>query len=181
MAKKPSSRTNRIRPDESLNLAPLIDMVTCLMFFLLAFAGALPISIIDAPLPKIASTAEEVKLAKENDNKLEVTVTIATGNVTVSEGGGGSRSFQANEKGEIPYDELHKHLVNLHAKRPKSREITLVPQNAVTYDVIINVMDAARELVKGDPGFQELAPGTANTPDAAGFNRLFPDVSIGGV
>ncbi len=29
---------------------------------------------IDAPLPKIASTAEEVKKAKDDQNKLEVTV-----------------------------------------------------------------------------------------------------------
>ncbi len=181
MARKPSSRTNRIRPDESLNLAPLIDMVTCLMFFLLAFAGIIPVSIIDAPLPKIASTAEEVKMAKENDNKLEVTVEIGPTAVVVREGSSGSRSFAANEKGEMPFPDIHKHLVSLHSKRPKSREITLVPQNTVTYDVIIGVMDAARELVKGDPGYEELPPGTAQSPDSTSFNRLFPDVSIGGV
>lgn len=181
MAKKPSDRTNRIRPDESLNLAPLIDMVTCLMFFLLAFAGVIPIAIIDAPLPKIASNAEEVKMAKENDNKLELTVDITATTLTVKEGGGSSKSFQANEKGEFPYPEIHKHFIALHSKRPKSHEITLVPANAVTYDALISVMDAARERVKGDEGYQELPPGAAGSPESMGFNRLFPDVSIGGV
>jgi biopolymer transport protein ExbD len=181
MAKKPSSSSNRIRPDESLNLAPLIDMVTCLMFFLLAFAGILPVAIIDAPLPKIASTDEEVKIAKDNDNKLDVTVDIAATSVTIKEGGGTTRVFQANEKGAIPFEEVHKHLVTIHSKKPKAHEITLVPQNAVTYEVIIGVMDAARALVKGDTGYQELPPGAAQTAESMSFNRLFPDVSIGGV
>src|SRR3954470_13762593 len=105
MANKPSSRTNRIRPDESLNLAPLIDMVTCLMFFLLAFAGIIPVSIIDAPLPKIASTAEEVKMAKDNENKLELTVDITASAIVVKDGGG-TKSFPINEKGEFDYKEL---------------------------------------------------------------------------
>jgi biopolymer transport protein ExbD len=181
MAKKPSDRTNRVRPDESLNLAPLIDMVTCLMFFLLAFAGVIPVAIIDAPLPKIASNAEEVKLAKEKDNKLELTVDISATSVTVREEGGASRAFQANDKGELPFADIHKHFMALHDKRPKSHEITLVPANAVTYDALIGVMDAARERVKGDEGYQELPPGAAGSPESTSFNRLFPDVSIGGV
>lgn len=180
MAKKPSDRTNRMRPSEDLNLAPLIDMVTCLMFFLLAFAGIIPVAIIDAPLPKIASTAEEVKLAKDNENKLELTVDISPTSIIVKDGSG-SKSFAANEKGEFPMKEIHDHFVAIHAKRPKSHEITLNPGNAVTYETIIGVMDASREKVKGDPGFEELPPGAQGSPDSLSFNRLFPDVSIGGV
>ena len=40
------------------------------------FASILPVVIIDAPLPKIASTAEQVKQAKNTENKLEVTIYI---------------------------------------------------------------------------------------------------------
>jgi biopolymer transport protein ExbD len=181
MAKKPSSRNNRIRPDEGMNLAPMIDMVTCLMFFLLAFAGAIPIAMIDAPLPKIASTAEEVKKAKDNENKMEVTVDISPTSITVRADGAGSKAFTADEKGVFPYADIHKYFMALHAKRPKSHEITLMPANAVTYDTIILVMDAARELVRGDEGYQELPPGASGSPESMGFNRLFPDVSIGGV
>ncbi|MBY0372205.1 biopolymer transporter ExbD [bacterium] len=181
MARKPSLRTNRIRPSEGLNLAPLIDMVSVLMFFLLAFAGIIPVSIIDAPLPKIASTAEEVKQANKKDNKLELTVDISPTSVVVREDGGAAKTFAANEKGEFAFDEMHKHFIALHGRKPKSHEITLVPQNAVTYDTLIKVMDSSRELVKGDPGYQELPPGGAQAPESAAFNRLFPDVSIGGV
>ncbi len=181
MAKRPSLRNNRIRPEESLNLAAMIDMVTCLLFFLLAFAGIIPIAMIDAPLPKIASTAEEVKLAKEKDNKFEVTAEISQTNISIRDDGGGSKSFAANEKGDFDWKEMHSYFSALHKKRPKSHEITIVPQNAVTYDTIIHLMDSARELVKGDEGYQELPPGSQGTVESMNFNRLFPDVSLGGV
>ena len=61
---------------EGLNLTPFIDMITCLMFFLMMFAGVIPVVMINAPLPKVASTAEEVKKAKEEDNKLDLTLYI---------------------------------------------------------------------------------------------------------
>lgn len=181
MARKPSKRSNRIRPDESLNLAPLIDMVTCLMFFLLAFAGIIPVAMIDAPLPKIASNAEEVKLAKNNENKLELTVDLSPKSITIREDGGNAKSFEANDKGEFPFPEIHQHLVKVHVKRPKAHEITLIPGNAVMYETLILMMDAARELVKGDEGYQELPPGAQGSVESTNFNRLFPDVSIGGV
>ena len=74
MSRTPSSRTNRIRPPDGINLTPFIDMITCLMFFLMMFAALVPVAIIDAPLPKVASTAEEVRKAKDDQNKLELLV-----------------------------------------------------------------------------------------------------------
>ena len=60
MANSPSKRNHRHKPLEGLNLTPFIDMITCLMFFLMMFAGIIPVVIIDAPLPKIASTADDL-------------------------------------------------------------------------------------------------------------------------
>jgi len=180
MAKKPSSRTHRSRPDDSLNLTPLIDMITCLMFFLLMFASILPVVIIDAPLPKVASTAEEVKQAKNDEAKMEVTVTITSKGLTVKSDVAPEKAFPVGPKG-IPYDDLHKYLVSLKSKRPNSKEITLMPSDDTLYETMIGVMDASRELYKEDPGYQALSPEIARKPESQQFNRLFPDVSIGGV
>ncbi len=155
-------------------------MITCLMFFLLMFAALIPVAIIDAPLPKIASTAEEVKKAKEDDNKLEVTVYIDTKGLRVRADVGGERSFPV-VNGKYPYEELHKHLVGIHQKKPDTKEITLMPTDDVTYETMIEVMDSARELTQNDPGFQPVPPDIAQKPESVQFNRLFPDVSIGGV
>ena len=178
--RKPSSRTHRMRPMEGINLTPFIDMITCLMFFLLMFAAVIPIAIINAPLPKIASTADEVKKAIDDKNKLELTVHINNQTLRVVGGDGGERSFQA-VNGKFAFEEFHKFLVQTHQKRPNSKEITLMPTDDVRYETIIEVMDASRELGKTDPGYQVVPPEVAQKPEAEQFNRLFPEVSIGGV
>ena len=60
MAKRPSQRTNRKTIDDELQLTSIMDIVTTIMFFLLIFANVIPVVVIDAPLPKIAETANEV-------------------------------------------------------------------------------------------------------------------------
>ncbi len=56
-----------------------------------------------------------------------------------------------------------------------------MPADDTTYDVMVEVMDASRELVQGDAGFQQVPPDIAQKPESMQFNRLFPDASIGGV
>jgi biopolymer transport protein ExbD len=181
MATKPSARGRRHRALEGLNIAPLIDMVTCLMFFLLFFAGIIPVVILPAPLPKIASTADEIKQAQEDKNKLEVIVDVSENTLTVKVDGMGSKSFTKLADGNYPYPDFHKHLVGLKKMRPQTTEVTLIPSDLVIYDTLIQVMDHARELMPGDDGYQEPPPGTQGKPESAQFNRLFPDMSIGGV
>jgi len=178
--RKPSSRTHRMKPIEGLNLTPFIDMITCLMFFLLMFAAVIPIAIIDSPLPKVASTSEEQKQAKDDDKKkMDVTVFIENKGMRVKSDVGGEKFFPKGDK--YPMVELHKYLVTLHTKKPDSHEITLVPSDDITYESIIEAMDASRELQKDDEGYRPVPPEIAQKPEREQFNRLFPDVSIGGV
>jgi biopolymer transport protein ExbD len=181
MANKPSKSSHRIRPPEGLNLTPLIDMITCLMFFLLMFAAVIPVALIDAPLPKIASTLQEIQKAKDEEKQLEVSVMINDKGFVVKASEGGEHSFPVGSDGKFPYDSLHKYLVQLKSKRPDSKEITLVPADDVAYEVMVDVMDASRELARGDTGYQAVPPDIAQKPEAMQFNRLFPDVSIGGI
>lgn len=180
-AKKPSSRTNRTRPDDQLNLTPMIDMITCLMFFLLMFASVMPVVIIDAPLPKIASTADEVRKAKDTTNTLEIMVYINKTGFEVRSEGAGDKAFPVNTEGKWPVEDLHNFLVQLKQKRPNTKEITLMPADDTPYSVMVEVMDAARELKKEDPGFTAVPMEVWGKPESEQFNRLFPDVSIGGV
>lgn len=180
MAHKPSGRNHRMKPDEELNIVPMIDMVTNLMFFLMMFASVMPVMMINAPMPKIASTAEEVKKAKESENAFEVTVSVSKKGFDVRSDAG-SKSIPVIAEGKYNYAELHTFLVQLHAKKPKAKELTLTPADDTPYDVMIEVMDAARELVKADPGFQTVPPEIAQKPESEEFNRLFPEITIGGV
>jgi biopolymer transport protein ExbD len=180
-AKKPSSRTNRTKPDDQLNLTPMIDMITCLMFFLLMFASVMPVVIIDAPLPKIASTADEVRKAKDTTTQLEIMVYIDKNGFQVRSDLGGDKAFPLGNEGKWPVSELHNFLVQLKQKKPSAKEITLMPADDTPYFVMVEVMDAARELKKEDPGFTTVPMEVWGKPESEQFNRLFPDVSIGGV
>ncbi len=165
---------------DGLNLTPFIDMITCLMFFLLIFAAMIPVTIIDAPLPKIASTSEEVKKAKDDENKMQVSVYIDVKGIRVKADNSPEHFFPASG-GKYPLDQFHKALVTIHQRKPDTREITLFPADDTTYETMILVMDASRELAKGDAGFQQVPPEISQKPESQQFNRLFPDVSIGGV
>lgn len=181
MAHAPSGRNHRIKPPEELNIVPMIDMVTNLMFFLMMFASVLPVVMIDAPLPKIASTAEEVKKAKEDENKMEITISVSSKGFTLKSDFGGEKTIPLLGEGKHDFKGLHAALVALKTKRPNAKEITLLPADDVTHEVMVLVMDASRELVNGDPGYQAISPEIAHKPESQQFNRLFPDVSIGGI
>jgi len=179
--RKPSERTHRHRETPELNLTSFMDMITNLMFFLLLFANIIPVVMINAPLPKVAQTADEIRIAKEQDQKLDVSVKITTRGFVVISELGGSKNIPLEASGKFPYENLHKYLVGLHKRLPKAREITLIPEDQIFYEVIIRVMDASRELVGGDPGFKPVPPEITQKPESLQFNRLFPDVMIGGV
>ena len=56
-----------------------------------------------------------------------------------------------------------------------------MPSDDTPYFVMVDVMDAARELRKEDEGFKQIPVELTGSPESEQFNRLFPDVSIGGV
>ena len=145
------------------------------------FASILPVTMIDAPLPKIASTAEEVKKAKDTDAKMEVTVGITKNGFNVSTDFMGSKNIPLLADGKYDYASLHSFLVQLKGKKPDAKEITLNPSDDILYEVMVEVMDSSRELAKEDSGYKQIPPDIAQKPEAQQFNRLFPDVSIGGV
>jgi biopolymer transport protein ExbD len=180
MAHKPSEKTHRMKPVEGLNLTPMIDMITNLMFFLMMFASVIPVAMIDAPLPKVASTADEVKMAKNDENKLELIVYINAKGFNLKAEGFGNKNLAA-QGDKLPYKELHDALVQIKLKQPKTKEITLIPTDDTPYEVMVGVMDASRELAKGDQGYKAVPPEIAQKPESQQFNRLFPEVSIGGI
>jgi len=150
------------------------------MFFLLIFAAMIPVTIIDAPLPKIASTSEEIKKALDDEQKMQVSIYIDSRGFRVRSSNSAEQVLPMTQ-GKYPFSDLHRVLVTIHSKRPNTREVTLYPADDTTYDTMISVMDTSRELVKGDAGYKTIPPDISQKPESQQFNRLFPDVSIGGV
>jgi biopolymer transport protein ExbD len=133
-----------------LNLTALMDILSNLLFFLLAAFGATIVMVINGTVP--VQSADESGVA---DTKRAVTV-----NVTVSKDG-----FQVSALGtaftqeeldamgrSIPlrgkdhnFAALTGHLKGIKQKFPKSDTVILTPEPGLKYELLVRTMDAARE------------------------------------
>src|SRR6478609_5191316 len=110
MLRVPTSR-KRKRPEEKLNLVPIMDSIFIFIFFLLMSASFLKIYEIGSPIP-IVSDQEP---PKDEKDPLALTMAIETNVITVSTGIPSKviQKFQRQEGGEFAYDAIHSFLIDI--------------------------------------------------------------------
>jgi len=147
MLRVPTSR-KRKKPEEKLNLVPIMDSVFIFIFFLLMSASFLKIYEIGSPIP-IISDQEQPKPDKE---PLALTMQVDTNEITVSTGVPSKvlRTFKRQPSGEFNYDEIHSALIDLKKQHVDEDSIIFEPVGDLTYEEIVNIMDAVRMLNKTD-------------------------------
>lgn len=147
MLRVPTSR-KRKKPEEKLNLVPIMDSVFIFIFFLLMSASFLKIYEIGSPIP-IISDQEQPKPDKE---PLALTMQVDTNEITVSTGVPSRvlRTFKRQTSGEFNYDEIHSALIDLKKQHVDEDSIIFEPVGDLTYEEIVNIMDAVRMLNKTD-------------------------------
>jgi biopolymer transport protein ExbD len=147
MLKVPTSR-KRQKPEEKLNLVPIMDSVFIFIFFLLMSASFLKIYEIGSDVP-IVSDAEP---PKDKKDPLALTLNIQTNEMTLSSGipSRPIKKFSRGSEGEFNYDELHVVLIDLKKKHPDEDSIIFEPHGDLTYEEIVKIMDAVRMLNKMD-------------------------------
>ena len=156
--------------DISLNLTALMDILSNLLFFLLASFGATIIMVINGAVP--VQSAEKSDIA---DTKQSVTVNIklaktgfevnATGSAQTPEELKALGRVLAMKGGQHDYPGLTEALYAIKQKYPKSDTVILTPEPGLRYETLIRTMDAARE----------------REVDAVGIRRpvkLFPTVVV---
>jgi hypothetical protein len=138
-----------------VDLTALMDILSNIIFFLMASFGAAAVTMIPASAPAISDIGDS-DVADELD---KVTLTIGlkrSGEVHVSAANSGidpaelaqfSRTFSplADAKEMIDAKALNDHLTVLKQKFPKSKDAIIVPEGKVTYEQLIKTMDASRE------------------------------------
>ncbi|MDB9786620.1 biopolymer transporter ExbD [Bacteriovoracaceae bacterium] len=147
MYKTPSSR-KRDKLDAKLNLIPILDAIFIFIFFLLMSSNFVRIFEIQSDVPIISNT-----LPVKNTNKiLALTVDITKKGFAVYTGLP-SKLIRVISKKDSKYDfeSLHQFLVDVKLKNPKEKTVILNPKIDITYDIIVDIMDAVRTLRKTDP------------------------------
>jgi len=147
MMKIPSSRKNR-KPDEKLNLVPIMDSIFIFIFFLLMSATFLTIYEIGSPIP-IVSDQEP---PKEQKDPLALTLTIETDKLILAKGVPSSpvHTFSRQADGQFNTEELHAMLVDIKKQHLDENSIIFEPVGDVTYEEIVKIMDACRMLNNTD-------------------------------
>jgi biopolymer transport protein TolR len=161
----------RIREEEhtgELNIVPYLDVVVNLvMFMLLSMTGLIALGVLNVSAPKIAG---EAAAAADGAPKLLLTVAIAKSGFYVA-GAGGVLGKEAEtpdatrpptiplRDGKYDYAALGEQMKTIKAQFPSETAVILSADPEILYDVLIQTMDACREVtVKGPDGTFERKP-----------------------
>jgi biopolymer transport protein ExbD len=134
----------------TLNLTALMDILSNLLFFLLASFGATIVMAINVNVPVQSADKSDVADTKQTVT-LNVQVKKASLEIAASGAAQTNDELLALNK-SIPYDAakpefdaLSEYLVGVKEKYPKSDTIIMTPEAGVNYEIMVRVMDAARE------------------------------------
>lgn len=147
MLRVPTSR-KRKRPEEKLNLVPIMDSVFIFIFFLLMSASFLKIFEIGSPIP-IISDKEPPKQTKD---PLALALTLETNQLILLRGVPQReiQRFKRLPDGTFDYEAIHSSLIEIKKKHVDEDSIIFEPVGDLTYEEIIKVMDAVRMLKRTD-------------------------------
>jgi len=161
-----SLRRYRGRHQETteLNITAFMNLMVILVPFLLITAVFSRLAVLELNLPTSQAEQEE---PPEPEFMLEVTVREAS--IEVGDRNQGMLTSIDNEAGEEDYDlkKLSEYLVSVKEKFPTKTDATLLLEQDISYEVIVQVMDTLRVVEKID---EEAQPFRA---------ELFPEISIG--
>jgi biopolymer transport protein ExbD len=134
----------------SLNLTALMDILSNLLFFLLACFGATIVMAINGSVP--VQSADKSDLA---DTKQSVTVNITINKTGLDMSVLGTAQSQEeldkwkkripNKAGAPDFATMAQILLDIKTQYPKSDTVILTPETGINYELLIKTMDAARE------------------------------------
>lgn len=145
--KLPSGRRKK-RPQDKLNLVPIMDAVFIFIFFLLMSAQFLQIMEIGSDVPIIS----DAQPPKPDKDPLALQLKIEENALTLMRGLQSQVVARYPRKGDGSYDLelLHQKLVEIKKTRINEENIILQPEWDISYDEIIKIMDTVRLLNNTD-------------------------------
>lgn len=155
-------RMNRVRSRAvHLNLVSMIDVFAVLVFFLLLSASLAADRLnalnLDLPSPDASQAQQPKKIVSVTIRKNELELSDLEGTLTHIPNNAGGRDLPT----------LSARLSEIKLRKPSEEQITLLMEPDVAYEVLVQVMDAARTL----PAGVQLESGPSRD--------MFPLISIG--
>jgi biopolymer transport protein ExbD len=122
-----------------LNLVPFIDMLSCLICFLLMAAVWVQIGKISVSQSGQGAPTEQTP---EERQRLNLVVAITPQGFLITGNGQTLQDGDILKKGnEYDFDRLGKKLKEIHSQFPDKNDIVVMSEDSIQYQVLINTMD----------------------------------------
>lgn len=149
----------RYRGRHDLNVVPMIDMMVILVFFLIFTAVFTKTNVLELNLPGADSAVPDLP------EGLNLEVVIRQDKIEVADRGTGLLKTLPRQGEAYDLKGLSDYLQLVKSKYPDKQDATILLEQAIQYDTLVQVMDTVRV-------FQ--------VPDSQwAMGELFPDVSVG--
>lgn len=144
-----SERGTGMRGSEGghLNLVPLVDILTSIVFFsLLTYAGTAlaALTSFDLVLPPIVVTSpDEVKQLKKEDDVLNLLLAVRVTNdhLEVEHSAEGGFRARIDSLNVTALDSLQALMTEIRSRYPQNRDVLVIPADEVAYDDIVRVLE----------------------------------------
>jgi len=133
----------------NLNLVPLVDILTSVVFFsLLTYQGAslAALTSYDLSLPPVVITAEQASASAQNRNALNLLLAVRVEHnklLVEHTGEGGFRKEIRGLQG-VALDTLQSVMSDIRRRYPQNADVLVVPADDVPYDDLIHVLERLR-------------------------------------
>ena len=150
----------RYRGRHDINVVPMIDMMIILVFFLIFTAVFTKTNILELNLPGADSAVPDLP------EGLNLEVIIRKDKIEVADRGTGLlKTVPVKGGGGYDLTGLQDYLKLVKTKYPDKTDATILLEQEIAYDTLVQVMDTVRVFSVGENNWT--------------FGELFPDVSVG--
>ena len=152
----------------AFDLTALMDILSNIIFFLMASFGAAVVAMVPASVPTVSEAGDNDTATDEKKVTATLrlradgstTITVANNEMRPDELKPYRKSF-AGIDGQIDAAGINDHLWAVKADFTESTDIIIVPDDDVTYEMLIKAMDASRNrhlVVQGESTYPRLFP-----------------------
>jgi biopolymer transport protein ExbD len=161
--KKRSTRRQRHKEAEELNITAFMNLMVVLTPFLLITAVFSRLAILELNLP-----ASQTQAAADEPPQFELEITVRNSGIEVGDRNAGTLNRIEKQGEDYRLDELSAYLSTIKQQFPDKSDATLLLEPDISYQVLVAVMDRVRVAESRDPADDRLVK-----------SDLFPEVSIG--
>ena len=156
-------RRERHKEQEELNITAFMNLMVILVPFLLITAVFSRLAVLELNLPSSEST-----LAEEQEPEFQLEITVRESQIEVGDRNVGMLSQISNTVDGYDFDELSGYLQRIKQQFPDKANATILLEQDIPYDVLVQVMDTVRVFERVD-----------EADSLAARYELFPEISIG--